>query len=84
MNARTSRLLRRVAFAVDQVEQQVAAVEGKRADSSFRSQLTACKKAWNGSPRPARGAQRHRLVGIFNTIIGGHARRALRPQGVHA
>lgn len=74
MNARTARLLRRLAFAVDRVEQQVAQVEGKRADSSFNKQLTACKKAWNTSPRTVRGAQRVRLVGIFNTIIGGPAR----------
>lgn len=74
MNARTSRLLRRVAFAVNQVEHRVAQLEGKRSPSTFNGQLTACKKAWNTTPRPQRAETRVRLVGIFNTIISGEAR----------
>jgi hypothetical protein len=71
MNARTSRLLRRVAFAVDQVEQRAAAVQGQQTNSSFDLQLAGCKKAWHGTPRPQRAATRRRLVSIFNTIVGG-------------
>lgn len=74
MNARTSRLLRRVAFAVNQVENRVAKLEGKPPTSQFKAQLTAIKRSWQGTPRHERGTTRVRLVGIFNTIVAGEAR----------
>jgi hypothetical protein len=69
MNARTSRLLRRVAFAVHMVEAQVAK-PGQRVPTEAM-QLASLKLAWNATLEPERGAMRHRLVGIFNTIVQG-------------
>jgi hypothetical protein len=58
VNARTSRLLRRVAYAM------------KRNDPNDTKALAGVKKAWNRTPRNERGAMRPTLVGIFHTIMG--------------
>lgn len=74
MNARTSRLLRRVALAVHVAEYRVAAMqpaEKRPRVPSEAMQLASLKQAWHRTPRPQRYATRVRLVGIFNEIVTG-------------
>ena len=64
MNARTSRLLRRVAFAM------------RLNDPKDTKALAGVKKAWNRTPRSKRGELRPALVHTFHTMmehLNGHA-----------
>lgn len=71
MNARTSRLLRRMAFVVHQVEARAAqASKSTQRVPTEAMQLRSLKDAWNKTQRPQRCATRVRLVGIFNTLVG--------------
>jgi hypothetical protein len=72
MNARTARLLRRVAHVVTVTEHRVAALQGKGAvPPSYNAQLAELKRAWKRTPRPQRNAARWRCVNVFNAIEGG-------------
>ena len=74
MNARTSRLLRRMAHAVAQVERRVAELypdEAPKNIATYAMQLRQSKDAWMRTQRPARGAARVRLVGLFGVIVKG-------------
>ncbi len=76
MNARTSRLLRRMAAVVHVAEYRVAALqpaETKPRVATEAMQLADLKRAWHATPRPRRNASRTRLVGIFHEIVGGKA-----------
>lgn len=63
MNARTSRLLARVAHA--------HWLRDPRDPRQPEGQVLAnLKEAWNATPRPKREEARKGLVALFNTLIG--------------
>jgi len=64
MNARTSRLLRRVAFAMQQTD-------NRSHPETLNQHQAGLKKRWNETPRPARRQTRVALVAMFNAIVTG-------------
>lgn len=64
MNARTSRLLRRVAWAAH-------SADPRKPKPTAQQQLNDMKQAWDRTPRPKRNTTRKGLVAVFNQLTGG-------------